>query len=33
MRVYRLMLSGGALDPGLAERVVDAVLPAFRSSP
>ena len=30
---YRLMLSGAPLDSGLAERVVDAVLPAFRSSP
>jgi hypothetical protein len=26
---YRLMLSGAPLDDGLAERVVDAVLPAF----
>ena len=26
---YRLMLSGAPLDEGLAERVVDAVLPAF----
>jgi AcrR family transcriptional regulator len=26
---YRLLLSGAALDKGLAERVVDAVLPAF----
>jgi hypothetical protein len=26
---YRLLLSGRPLEPGLAERVVDAVLPAF----
>ena len=26
---YRLLLSGAPLEPGLAERVVDAVLPAF----
>jgi hypothetical protein len=26
---YRLLLSGAPLDAGLAERVVDAVLPAF----
>lgn len=26
---YRLMLSGAPLEPGLAERIVDAVLPAF----
>ena len=26
---YRLMLSGAPLDEGLAERIVDAVLPAF----
>jgi hypothetical protein len=26
---YRLMLGGAPLDDGLAERVVDAVLPAF----
>jgi AcrR family transcriptional regulator len=30
---YRLMLSGAPLDDGLAERVVDAVLPAFATSP
>jgi AcrR family transcriptional regulator len=30
---YRLMLSGAPLDAGLAARVVDAVLPAFRSCP
>jgi len=30
---YRLMLSGAPLDDGLAERVVDAVLPAFASQP
>jgi AcrR family transcriptional regulator len=29
---YRLLLSGAPLEPGLAERVVDAVLPAFRVS-
>jgi AcrR family transcriptional regulator len=28
---YRLLLSGGALDKGLAARIVDAVLPAIRS--
>ena len=27
---YRLLLSGGALDEGLAERIVDAVLPSIR---
>jgi hypothetical protein len=27
------MLSGKPLDPGLAERVVDAVLPAFATVP
>jgi AcrR family transcriptional regulator len=26
---YRLLLSGAPLEPGLAERIVDAVLPAF----
>ncbi len=26
---YRLMLSGAPLDEGLAERIVDAALPAF----
>ena len=30
---YRLLLSGGALDAGLAERIVDAVLPAFAAKP
>lgn len=30
---YRLMLSGAALEDGLAERVVDAVLPAFAAHP
>jgi len=30
---YRLMLSGAPLDEGLAERVVDAVLPAFTAVP
>lgn len=30
---YRLMLSGAPLDEGLAERVVDAVLPAFAVGP
>ena len=29
---YRLLLSGAPLEPGLAERVVDAVLPAFATS-
>ena len=29
---YRLLLSGGALDAGLAERVVDAVLPGLAAS-
>jgi AcrR family transcriptional regulator len=28
---YRLLLSGGALDKGLAARIVDAVLPAIRN--
>jgi AcrR family transcriptional regulator len=28
---YRLLLSGGALDEGLAERIVDAVLPSIRA--
>jgi AcrR family transcriptional regulator len=27
---YRLLLSGGRLEPGLAERIVDTVLPAIR---
>ena len=27
---YRLLLSGGELDAGLAERIVDIVLPAIR---
>ena len=30
---YRLMLSGAPLDDGLAERIVDAALPAFASRP
>ena len=30
---YRLMLSGEPLDQGLAERVVDAVLPGLRGRP
>jgi AcrR family transcriptional regulator len=30
---YRLMLSGAPLEDGLAERVVDAVLPAFARQP
>jgi AcrR family transcriptional regulator len=30
---YRLLLSGGALEDGLAERIVDAVLRAFAPSP
>jgi AcrR family transcriptional regulator len=30
---YRLMLSGAPLEDGLAERVVDAVLPAFAARP
>lgn len=29
---YRLLLSGAALEEGLAERIVDAVLPAFANS-
>ena len=29
---YRLLLSGGPLDKGLATRIVDAVLPAIRSA-
>jgi AcrR family transcriptional regulator len=30
---YRLLLSGAPLEAGLAERVVDAVLPAFATAP
>lgn len=29
---YRLLLSGGPLDKGLAKRIVDAVLPAFSAT-
>jgi AcrR family transcriptional regulator len=29
---YRLLLSGGKLESGLAEKIVDAVLPAFRAA-
>ncbi len=30
---YRLLLSGAPLDKGLAERIVDAVLPALAAGP
>jgi AcrR family transcriptional regulator len=30
---YRLLLSGGPLEPGLAEAIVDVVLPAFATAP